>query len=59
MNGTVTTSIIIENLVDKGGQMGVIFLFKLLFVPGAPSAIWRILTNKDSRHHFWRGYDCQ
>ena len=39
--------------------MGVLFLMKLLFVPGAPSAIWRILTNKESRHHFWRGYDRQ
>lgn len=37
--------------------MGVMFLLKLLFVPGAPSAIWRILTNKTSRSHFWRGYD--
>ena len=35
--------------------MGVIFLMKLLFVPGAPSAIWRILTNKESRRHFLEG----
>jgi hypothetical protein len=31
-------------------------IWNILVIPGAPSALWRILVHSDSRKHFLRGY---